>query len=69
MDKVTNSIKRNILIARLKHFFLPLIILISVLLTQKIVAQEGVIADNSAAIQAGKEFLQPFFSESIITEL
>ena len=55
MDKVTNSIKRNILIARLKHFFLPLIILISVLLTQKIVAQEGVIADNSAAIQAGKK--------------
>jgi hypothetical protein len=55
LDKVTNSIKRNFLITRLKSFFLPFIILISVLLTQKIVAQEVVIADNSAAVQAGKK--------------
>ena len=39
----------------MKSFFLPFIILISVLLTQKIVAQEVVIADNSAAVQAGKK--------------
>ena len=39
----------------MKSFFLPFIILISVLLTHKIVAQEVVIADNSAAVQAGKK--------------
>ena len=55
MDKVTNSIKRNILITSLKSFFLPFIILISVHLTQKIVAQEVAIVDNSAAVQAGKK--------------
>jgi mono/diheme cytochrome c family protein len=55
LDKVINSIKRNIRNIRLKSFFLPFIILISVLLTQKIVAQEVTIADNSAAVQAGKK--------------
>jgi mono/diheme cytochrome c family protein len=55
LDKVTNSIKTNIRIIGLKSFFLPFIILISVLLTQKIVAQEVTIADNSAAVQAGKK--------------
>ena len=55
MDKVTNSIKRNILITRLKSFFLPFVILTSVLLTHNIVAQEVAIVDNSAAVQAGKK--------------
>ena len=55
MDKVTNSIIINILITSLKSFFLPFIILISVHLTQKIVAQEVAIVDNSAAVQAGKK--------------
>ena len=39
-------------------------------LNEGIENEEGVLASvDNAAIQAGKEFLQPFFSESIITEL
>ena len=39
----------------LKYLLLPFIILISVISTQQILAQEVTIADNSAAIQAGKK--------------
>ena len=39
----------------LKYLLLPFIVLVSVISTQKILAQEVTIADNSAAVQAGKK--------------
>ena len=55
MDKVTDSIKNITSIKRLRLFLLRFVVLISIFFVQKISAQEAAIADNSAAVQAGKK--------------
>jgi len=55
VDKNTDSLKNITSIKRLRLFLLRFVVLISIFFTQKISAQEAAIADNSAAIQAGKK--------------
>jgi hypothetical protein len=55
VDKITDSIKKHTPIKRLRLFLLHFVVLISIFFAQKISAQETAIADNSAAVQAGKK--------------
>ena len=55
MDKITDSIKIITSIKRLRLFLLHFVVLISISFAQKISAQEIAVADNSAAVQAGKK--------------